>query len=275
MIPTTVTGMRLVVLGGGNMGESIVAGVIDAAGAANGVAVVEPRPDRADELTQRYPVEVVSDASVVVDADTEVLLVAVKPHDVAAALSAVVEDLPAECVVVSVAAGVTTAALEEAVPVGQPVVRAMPNTPALVRAGITAVCAGQHTTPDHLARAQAVLGAVGTVVAVPERQMDAVAAVSGSGPAYVYLVAEAMIEAGVRVGLTRDLATTLTLETVQGSAVLWAQTGESPTVLRERVTSPGGTTAAALHALEAGGLRAAFLDAVVANRDRSTELGGG
>ena len=275
MIPTTVTGMRLVVLGGGNMGESIVAGVIDAAGAANGVAVVEPRPDRADELTQRYPVEVVSDASVVVDADTEVLLVAVKPHDVAAALSAVVEDLPAECVVVSVAAGVTTAALEEAVPVGQPVVRAMPNTPALVRAGITAVCAGQHTTPDHLARAQAVLGAVGTVVAVPERQMDAVAAVSGSGPAYVYLVAEAMIEAGVRVGLTRDLATTLTRETVQGSAVLWAQAGESPTVLRERVTSPGGTTAAALHALEAGGLRAAFLDAVVANRDRSTELGGG
>lgn len=275
MIPTTVTGMRLVVLGGGNMGESIVAGVIDAAGAANGVAVVEPRPDRADELTQRYPVEVVSDASVVVDADTEVLLVAVKPHDVAAALSAVVEDLPAECVVVSVAAGVTTAALEEAVPVGQPVVRAMPNTPALVRAGITAVCAGQHTTPDHLARAQAVLGAVGTVVVVPERQMDAVAAVSGSGPAYVYLVAEAMIEAGVRVGLTRDLATTLTRETVQGSAVLWAQTGESPTVLRERVTSPGGTTAAALHALEAGGLRAAFLDAVVANRDRSTELGGG
>lgn len=275
MIPTTVTGMRLVVLGGGNMGESIVAGVIDAAGAANGVAVVEPRPDRADELTQRYPVEVVSDASVVVDADTEVLLVAVKPHDVAAALSAVVEDLPAECVVVSVAAGVTTAALEEAVPVGQPVVRAMPNTPALVRAGITAVCAGQHTTPDHLARAQAVLGAVGTVVAVPERQMDAVAAVSGSGPAYVYLVAEAMIEAGVRVGLTRDLATTLTRETVQGSAVLWAQTGESPTVLRERVTSPGGTTAAALHALEAGGLRAAFLDAVVANRDRSAELGGG
>lgn len=275
MIPTTVTGMRLVVLGGGNMGESIVAGVVDAAGAANGVAVVEPRPDRADELTQRYPVEVVSDASVVVDADTEVLLVAVKPHDVAAALCAVVEDLPAECVVVSVAAGVTTAALEEAVPVGQPVVRAMPNTPALVRAGITAVCAGQHTTPDHLARAQAVLDAVGTVVVVPERQMDAVAAVSGSGPAYVYLVAEAMIEAGVRVGLTRDLATTLTRETVQGSAVLWAQTGESPTALRERVTSPGGTTAAALHALEAGGLRAAFLDAVVANRDRSAELGGG
>lgn len=257
------------------MGESIVAGLLDAQGGPGGTAVVEQRPDRARELKDRYQVRVVASPDDVVTGDTEVLIVAVKPHDVAAALAAVSESLPSGCVVVSVAAGVTTASLEDALPVGQPVVRAMPNTPALVGAGVTAICAGQHTTDDHLDVAEALMSAVGRVVRVPETQMDAVAAVSGSGPAYVYLVAEAMIEGGVRVGLPRDLATTLTQQTLAGAARLWDETEDHPGVLRERVTSPGGTTAAALHALESGGVRAAFLDAVVANRDRSVELGAG
>ncbi len=267
--------MRRVLLGGGVMGESILAGMVDAQGGPGGTAVVEQRPDRARDLEHRYRVAVTATPADVVGADTEVLLVAVKPHDVPDALDVVSDALPTGCVVVSVAAGVTTASLEEALPVGQPVVRAMPNTPALVGAGVTAICAGQHTTDDHLAVAEALLSAVGSVVRVPEAQMDAVAAVSGSGPAYVYLVAEAMIEGGVRVGLPRELATALTRQTIAGAARLWDETGDHPAVLRERVTSPGGTTAAALHALESGGLRAAFLDAVVANRDRSVELGGG
>jgi pyrroline-5-carboxylate reductase len=266
--------MRRVLLGGGVMGESILAGMLDAHDRPGATALVEQRPDRARELADRYRVHVAATPDDVVGGDTGVLVVAVKPHDVATALADVSERLPSGCVVVSVAAGVTTASLEDALPVGQPVVRAMPNTPALVGAGVTAICAGQHTTDDHLEVAESLLSAVGSVVRVPETQMDAVAAVSGSGPAYVYLVAEAMIEAGVRVGLPRDLATMLTRQTIAGAARLWDETGDHPGVLRERVTSPGGTTAAALHELESRGLRAAFLDAVVANRDRSLELGG-
>jgi len=253
------------------MGESILAGLLDSGTRAGDVAVVEPREDRAAGLRARYKVAATTQPSV--DADVEVLVVAVKPHDVARVLAPLAESLASTCVVVSVAAGVTTATLESVLSVGQPVVRAMPNTPALVRAGVTAVCAGQHATDEHMAVAERLLRCVGTVVRVPEGQMDAVAAVSGSGPAYVYLVAEALIEAGVRVGLPRDLATELTRQTISGSAALWTDTGEHPTLLRERVTSPGGTTAAALHALEARGLRAAFADAVVANRARSAELG--
>jgi pyrroline-5-carboxylate reductase len=267
--------MRRVLIGGGVMGESILAGLLDAQDGPGTTAVVEQRPDRAREVADRYQVHVAASADDVVGSDTGVLVVAVKPYDVATALADVSERLPSGCVVVSVAAGVTTASLEDALPVGQPVVRAMPNTPALVGAGVTAICAGQHTMDDHLDVAESLLSAVGSVVRVPEAQMDAVAAVSGSGPAYVYLVAEAMIEAGVRVGLPRDVATSLTQKTITGAARLWDETGEHPAVLRERVTSPGGTTAAALHALESSGLRAAFLDAVVANRDRSAELGGG
>jgi pyrroline-5-carboxylate reductase len=263
--------MTTVLVGGGVMGESILAGLLDSGSRPADVRVVEPRAERADELRDRYGVTVGPDA--MVDRGVDVLVVAVKPHDVPRVLAPLAESLAADCVVVSVAAGVTTAALESVLTVGQPVVRAMPNTPALVRAGVSAICAGQHATDEHLRVAETLLSSVGAVVEVPESQIDAVAAVSGSGPAYVYLVAEALIEAGVRVGLPRGLATELTRATISGSARLWSETGEHPTLLRERVTSPGGTTAAALHALEARGLRAAFSEAVVANTARSAELG--
>lgn len=262
--------MNLVVLGCGVMGESILAGVLEAGGAQVRASVVEARQERAAELAERYDVTVAAAQDAAADAD--LVLVAVKPHDVEAGLASVRPSLPQDAVVVSVAAGLPTDRLESWLPAGQPVVRAMPNTPALVGAGVTAICAGSNAGVAHLERAEQVLSAVGTVVRVPEHQMDAVAAVSGSGPAYVFLVVEALTEAGVRAGLPRDLAVQLTAATLTGSAALLAETGEHPAVLRERVTSPGGTTAAALHQLEAHGLRAAFLDAVLANRDRSAEL---
>ncbi len=265
--------MKIAVIGGGVMGESIVAGLLDSGptdGARVEVAVVEQNPERAAELAQRHAIMVTDVATAVRDADVAIL--AVKPHDVATASETAVEVLSLECVVVSVAAGLTLAQLEGWLPLQQPVVRAMPNTPALVRAGMTAICAGRYATDEHMATAHAVLASVGAVVRVPEAQMDAVAAISGSGPAYVFLVVEALVEAGVRAGLPRALATDLTVATLSGSARLIEESGEHPAILRERVTSPGGTTAAALHQLEAHGLRAAFLDAVLANRDRSREL---
>lgn len=269
--------MRLVLLGAGVMGESILAGALGSVVQASEVTVVERRGDRAAEIAQRYGVAVAggdtADAGGV-SSDADLVLVAVKPLDVPAALASL-SDLAADAVVLSVAAGLTTAQIEAALPGGQPVVRAMPNTPALVAAGVTAISPGSTAQEAHLATATALLSSVGLVVEVQESQMDAVTAVSGSGPAYVFLVVEALVEAGVRAGLPRDLATTLTVQTLAGSARMLVETGERATVLRERVTSPGGTTAAALHELERHGLRAAFIDAVLANRDRAAELAAG
>lgn len=265
--------MKVAVIGGGVMGESIVSGLLDSVPTGDTsveVAVVEANPTRAADLADRHAVTVTDVAAAVRDA--QVAILAVKPHDVAAASEAARDALPSDCVVISVAAGLTVAQLEGWLPSQQPVVRAMPNTPALVRSGVTAICAGTHAHDEHVDTAHAVLASVGTVVRVPEQQMDAVAAISGSGPAYIFLVVESLVEAGVRAGLPRPLATELTVATLSGSARLIEQSGEHPALLRERVTSPGGTTAAALHQLEAHGLRAAFLDAVLANRDRSREL---
>jgi pyrroline-5-carboxylate reductase len=264
--------MVVALLGGGVMGESILRGLLAAGTDPGDVVLVERRADRARELADAYGVAAVDPAEAAEQAD--VLLLAVKPQDVAAALTEVAAHVRPGSVVVSVAAGISTYRLEGLLPAGTAVVRAMPNTPALVGAGLTAVCAGAHAGDEHLSRAERLLGAVGQVVLVAEHQMDAVTAVSGSGPAYVFLVVEALVEAGVRAGLPRDLSTRLVVGTLRGSAAMLTETGEHPAVLRERVTSPGGTTAAALHVLEQRGLRAAFLDAVLANRDRARELGG-
>ncbi len=202
----------------------------------------------------------------------EVLLVAVKPGDVGAALDAARGALAPDTLVVSIAAGVPTDVLESHV-AGQPVVRAMPNTPALVRLGATAIAAGRQATAAHLDRAAELLSAVGVVVRVPEHLLDAVTGLSGSGPAYVFLVAEALVEAGVLVGLPRDVAATLAHQTLLGSATLLAGSPDGPEALRAAVTSPGGTTAAGLRALEARAVRAALADAVVAATERSRELG--
>lgn len=260
-------------VGVGVLGRSLLAGSLAAGVAPLDVRVTDRRVEMAREMAAELGV--VETTVQQLAADSDLVLVAVKPGDVASALADAGPHLRPGAVVVSVAAGLTTERLESWLPAGTAVVRAMPNTPAVVRAGVTAITAGRHARSEQVQAAASLLAAVGRVVEVPESQMDAVTAVSGSGPAYVFLVVEALVEAGVRAGLPRELAAELVLGTVEGSVAMLSQTGEHPAVLRERVTSPGGTTAAALHELERAGLRAAFLDAVLANRDRAREIAAG
>lgn len=257
--------MELVIVGGGKMGEALLGGLLEAKWAgASEIAVVEPVAGRREELAARYPgVTLSSEPVPAVGA-----VIAVKPAEVPAACRAAGAER-----LLSIAAGVTIATLEEAAgPI--PVVRAMPNTPSLVGAGAAAIAGGSHATDDDLAWAEGILGAVGEVVRVPEKLLDAVTGLSGSGPAYVFLVAEALIDAGVLAGLPRDIASTLAVQTLLGSARLLAESGDSPAELRAAVTSPGGTTAAGLRELERAGVRAAVLDAVAAATERSRRLGG-
>ena len=263
----TVT--RLVVVGGGRMGEALVSGLTKAGWSAADLAIVEVSSQRRAALADLIPGVAVTEEVAAADA----AVVAVKPGDVEAACRALAAAGVAR--VLSIAAGVPTATLEAALGDGTPVVRAMPNTPALVGSGVSAISAGSAAGDDDLAWARDVLGAVGEVVVVPEKLLDAVTGLSGSGPAYVFLVVEALIDAGVLAGLPRDVAETLAIGTVAGSAKLLVETGDSPAELRAAVTSPGGTTAAGLRALEAAGVRAAFLDAVAAATARSRELGAG
>ena len=261
--------VALCVVGGGKMGAALVGGLLQAGWAAADVAVAEPVAARRDELAALLPGVATSAAPVAADG----VLLATKPGDVPAAARAAAA---AGCRrVLSIAAGVTTAAIEAALPAGTPVVRAMPNTPALVGAGAAAIAPGAHASDDDLAWAEGLLGAVGVVVRVKEGLLDAVTGLSGSGPAYVFLVAEALVEAGVLVGLPRDVATTLAQHTLLGAARLLVESGEPAEALRAQVTSPGGTTAAGLRALEDRAVRAALLAAVEAAAARSAELGRG
>lgn len=260
---------RLSIIGGGRMGEALLGGLLAAEWAPpTEITVVEPSPARAAELAEAWPgVDVRAAPS---PADGAIL--AVKPHTapaVARALAGLA--IPR---IVSIAAGVRTATLEAELPDGRAVIRAMPNTPALVRAGATAIAAGSNATDDDLVWAEGLLGTVGQVVRVTEAQLDAVTGLSGSGPAYVFLVAEALIEAGVLNGLDRATSTTLAVQTLLGSAQLLDQDDADAATLRAAVTSPGGTTAAGLAVLERSGVRAALLDAVTAATQRATELGG-
>lgn len=254
------------------MGAALVSGLLDGGFEADQLAIAEMDPARRRVLEDELSgVRVGPSASWVVG-EADVVIVAVKPGDVAAVLEGALSVLGDDALVLSIAAGVSIAALEAAVP-GRPVVRAMPNTPALVREGVAAIAGGAQTTDAHLETARRVLGAVGEVVVVPERLLDAVTGLSGSGPAYVFLLAEAMIEAGVLNGLPRDVATTLVHGTIRGAGVMLTESGETAEQLRAAVTSPGGTTAAGLRALESRSMRAAVLDAVTAAADRSRELG--
>jgi pyrroline-5-carboxylate reductase len=265
-------GGTVAVLGGGVMGETLLAGLLRGGWSKDDVVVSEKRLQRAEELTERYGVRALPAREAVAGADT--VLVVVKPQDVASLLDEIAPAVSPGILVVSLAAGITTAFIEERLPDGVAVVRVMPNTPALVGQGAAAVSGGAGCDDAHLDRVESILGATGLVVRVPEYQQDAVTAVSGSGPAYVFLVAEAMIDAGVTLGLPRTTARDLTIQTLLGAATMLKETGTHPTLLREGVTSPGGTTAAALRELEVGGLRAAFLSALSAARDRSVELSG-
>jgi pyrroline-5-carboxylate reductase len=258
---------RLTVVGGGNMGAALLGGLLAAGWAtADELAVVEVSAGRRDELGALFP-------GVAVTADvqpTRAAVIAVKPHDVATATAAAVGAGATR--VLSIAAGISLAALESAAGARVAVVRAMPNTPALVRQGAAAISGGSAADDSDLEWAEGILEAVGTVVRVPEPQLDAVTGLAGSGPAYLFLVAEALTDAGVLAGLSRAVSEALVAQLFVGSAALLAERGD-PAALRAMVTSPGGTTAAGVRTLEEHAVRSALLEAVMAATARSRELG--
>lgn len=265
--------MTTAIIGAGVMGETLLSGLVRAGRRVDHLMVGEKRPDRARELEERYGVAVVSNVEAATKADTVALVV--KPQDMATVLEEIAPVLRPGQLLVSLAAGITTAFIESHVPEGVAVVRVMPNTPALVDEGMAAISPGSHCDDAHLAEAEALLASTGRVVRVPEKQQDAVTAISGSGPAYIFFVVESMIEAGVHLGLPRATASELVIQTLYGSAKMLRETGTHPAILREQVTSPGGTTASALRELEIHRVRAAFLAAMEAARNRSRELAEG
>jgi pyrroline-5-carboxylate reductase len=263
---------RLAILGAGKIGESLLAGLLSSGW--KDVVVTGRRQARVDELRERYGVEAtLSNAEAVAGANLVVL--AVKPQDFPALLGEIAPSISTEQTVLSVAAAIPTAQIESRLADGVPVVRAMPNAPSTVHEGIAGLCAGAHADDEHLELAESVLSNLGRVVRLPESAMDAVTAVSGSGPAYFALLAEAMIEAGILLGLSREVSTQLVVQTMLGTAKLLRDEQMHPVDLREAVTSPGGTTIRAIRVLEQKGVRAAFLDAIQAAMERSQELAAG
>jgi pyrroline-5-carboxylate reductase len=264
------SGHPLAILGAGVMGETVLSGLLRAGWHPDQIVASHRRPERRQELTIRYGIQMLENTKAVADAETVILVV--KPQDMSDLLADIAPAIKPGALVVSLAAGVDTEFIESRLPEGVAVVRVMPNTPAQVDEGMAAISPGSHSTQDHLDRVTEILSATGRVITVPEKYQDAVTAISGTGPAYLFFVVEAMIEAGVHLGLPRSTATELVVQTMLGSAKLLRETGEHPTVLRERVTSPGGTTTAAVRQLEDHKVRAAFLVAMEAARDRSREL---
>jgi pyrroline-5-carboxylate reductase len=263
--------MATAIIGAGVMGEALLSGLLRAGVPASELLIADRRLERSAEVTQKHGVANGTNQEVAAKAQTVVLVV--KPQDMAIVLAEICDFLKPEALVVSLAAGITTSFIEQLLPPKTPVIRVMPNTPALVDEGMAAINSGSNCTEEHLQTAEILLRSVGQVVRVPERYQDAVTAISGSGPAYIFYAVEAMIEGGVMLGLPRDVANALVLQTVYGAATMLRETGEHPTVLREQVTSPGGTTVAALRQFDDFKVRAAFLSAMEAARDRSKELG--
>ncbi len=261
------------IFGAGVMGETLLSGLVRSGRDVDGLLITERRVERAQQLNQKYGVRVVANAEGAAAAD--VLVLVVKPQDMEGLLGEIRDHVVPGNLIVSLAAGITTQFLESRLPEGSSVVRVMPNTPALVDQGMAAISPGRHCTDAHLAEAEALLASCGKVVRVDEKHQDAVTAISGSGPAYIFYVVEAMIEAGVVLGMPRATSTELVVQTLFGAATMLKETGEHPTVLRERVSSPGGTTVAALRQLDDHKVRAAFITAMEAAARRSHELATG
>ena len=260
-------------LGAGNMAEAMIRGLVRGNHvAADHIAASAPRTDRLDELRAAYGIDVTTQNREVVQR-CGLIVLSVKPQIVDKVLREVGDLLKPGTLLISIAAGIDTETLEEAVADGVHVVRAMPNTPALVGAGATAISAGKHASETDLATARALFDAVGITVELEESHLDAVTGLSGSGPAYIFLILEALADAGVKVGLSRRNAQRLAAQTVMGSAKLLLETDEHPGKLKDMVTSPGGTAIAGLHTLELGGLRTTLINAVEAATLRSRELG--
>jgi pyrroline-5-carboxylate reductase len=266
---------RVAILGAGKIGEALIRGLLSSESrSADEIAASGRREERVQELRERYGIPAtLSNAEAVRGA--ALVVIAVKPQDIEALLGEVAPVVDEEQTVLSIAAAIPTARIEAHLALGVPVVRAMPNTPSTVGEGIAGVCAGAHAGDPHVAQAEELLRHLGDVVRVPEKSMDAITAVSGSGPAYFALLAEAMIEAGILLGLSREISTRLVVQTMFGTAKQLRDEKIHPVELREAVTSPGGTTIAAIRELERAGVRAAFLNAIQAAMDRSRELAAG
>lgn len=262
---------KIAVLGAGKIGEALLSGLLTAGRSPDDLTFTERYPDRAAELTKRYGVRAVDVATAAAEAD--VLVVAVKPQDIEPLLDELATVITTDTLVVSLCAGLPTKLYQRRLPAGTPVVRVMPNTPMLVGEAMSAISPGPHATAAHLTLVEHLLGAVGRVVRVPESQQDAVTALSGSGPAYFFFLVEAMIDAGILLGLPRAVAADLIIQSAVGAARMLRDSGEHPVTLREAVTSPGGTTIMAIRELENHAVRAALLAAIEAARDRSVQLG--
>lgn len=264
--------MRIAILGTGKIGESLLAGLRSSDWAD--IIATSRREERAEEIRERHGIEATtSNPQAIIGADVVVL--AVKPQDIETLLGEIGHLLTPEQTVLSIAAAIPTAQIERHLAADVPVVRAMPNAPSTVHEGIAGMCAGSHAGREHLDRAGTVLRAVGDAVEVPEKLMDAITALSGSGPAYFALLAEAMIEAGILLSLSREVSTKLVVQTMLGTAKLLRDENMHPVELREMVTSPGGTTTRAIRELEQAGVRAAFFNAINAAMERSKELARG
>lgn len=261
----------IAVLGAGKIGEALLSGLLSAGRSADELLFTERYSERAAELTKRYGVRAVDTATAAREAD--VLVVAVKPQDIEPLLDELAPVITPDTLVVSLCAGLPTTLYQRRLPDGTPVVRVMPNTPMLVGEAMSAISAGRYATANHLALVADLLGSVGRVVRVPESQQDAVTALSGSGPAYFFFLVEAMIDAGILLGLPRAVSTDLIIQSAVGAARMLRDSGEHPVTLREAVTSPGGTTIMAIRELENHGVRAAMLAAIEAAHDRSRQLG--
>jgi pyrroline-5-carboxylate reductase len=263
----------IAVLGAGKMGEALISGLLRAGRPPAGVLAAARREDRAAQLREAYGIEVVSAAEATRQAGT--LVVTVKPQDMAGLLDEIAADVSADKLVISVAAGIPTGFIERRLAADVAVVRVMSNTPVLVDEAMSVISSGSSAGEPHLRQAEELLRPVGKVMRIPESQQDAATALSGSGPAYVYFLVEAMVDAGILLGMPRTTALEMVKQAVFGAATMLRESGEHPVLLREAVTSPGGTTINAIRELEKHGVRAAFLAAIEAARDRGRELGSG
>jgi pyrroline-5-carboxylate reductase len=268
------TGSKIVaILGAGVMGSTLLSGLIRSGRDVADLVITGRNVERVEELASRYGVRPMSNTDAALVADT--LVLAVKPQDMAGLLAEIRTQVRTGSLVVSLAAGITTGFLEERLPAGTAVARVMANTPALVDEGMAAVSPGQYCDEAHLSEVEELLRSCGKVLRIAEKHLDAVTAISGSGPAYIFYVVEAMIEAGVLLGMPRTTSTELVVQTLYGAATMLKETGQHPTVLREQVSSPGGTTMAALRQLDDHRVRAAFVTAMEAAAERSRQLASG
>ena len=268
-----INGKKIGFIGGGNMAEAIIKGLLASGIRADSLLAAEPLPQRQAYLTSTYAISS-GDDNLETARQSDILILAVKPQLAGHVLTSLEPAISASTLVISIMAGISTAFIEESLAAGVRVVRAMPNTPAMIQAAATAICPGRMSSENDLAMAGGIFASIGCVVTVSEKQMDAVTGLSGSGPAYVFTFIEALADAGVKNGLARDVAFKLAVQTVLGAARLVDETGEHPALLKEKVTSPGGTTIAALHTLENGRFHGLIMDAVDSACRRSKELSG-